>query len=145
MRKIIAGLVTLAAPLALAGCGGGGADPVAEAAASRTAHANMVAGLGNNFIWDCTLEHEEPGGTPWQFVLQRRGEGSRAEVVALEAGKSVARRTEVRKDNAARIYIMHDSSQVLIAADGEVRARGTGVASASDHPDGRCRKGGQPV
>jgi len=144
MRKIIAGLMGLATPLVLAGCGGG-ADPAVEMAASRAGHASMVVGLGNNFIWDCTLEHEDPGGAPWQFVLQRRGEGPRAEVVALEAGKSVARRTQVRKDNAARIYLMHEGSRILIAADGEVRARGTGIASASDHPDGRCRKGGQPA
>jgi len=40
---------------------------------------------------------------------------------------------------------MRDGSRVLVAADGEVRARGIGVARASDHPDGRCRKGGQPA
>lgn len=144
MRTIIAGLAALVAPMALTGCGGG-ADPAVEMAASGAAHASMVAGLGNNFIWDCTLEHEEPGGAPWQFVLQRRGEGSRSDVVVLEAGNKVARRVEIQTDNIARIYIMRDGSRVLVASDGEVRARGTGVALASDHPEGRCRKGGQPV
>lgn len=139
MRGIIAGLMVLGA---VAGCGGG--EPAAGAVAPAVAHERMVAGLAGAYIWDCTLE-SDAGGASWRFALQRRGEGNRAEVVVLEAGLSVTRRVEVRRDNAARVYTMRDGSRVLVATDGEVQARGKGVARASDHPTGRCRKGGQPA
>ena len=138
MRGIIAGVLALAA---MAGCRA--AAPEAEAAFTAAAgHQRMVAALQGRFIWDCTLQ-AETALPPWRFVLQRQGEGNRADVVVLEAGQSVLRRADVQKNAAARVYLMPDGSKVLVASDGEVRSDGRSGSRGAIFTTGLCRKGGQ--
>jgi len=142
MREMRA-VTTATLMLALAaGCGG--PDPAANPAATRAAHEQMVASLSGEYIWDCTLT-SETGFAPWHFVLQREGAGAARDVVVREAGNPLARTVTVRKDAAARIYLMQDRSRILIASDGEVQLGGESIARAKDYSAGSCRKGGQPA
>ena len=111
MRKIIATLAVLAA---VAGCRSAGTDtsPATAASSSATGHAQMVASLGNSYMWNCRLQSKW-GNPDWQFVLQRVGR-DKFSVVVREAGRRQPRPIEnLREDNAARVYFLRDGSRIL--------------------------------
>jgi len=107
------------------------------------AHEAMVATLGSDFVWDCTLT-ADTAAAPWRFVLQRQ-DGRRRNVLLLQAGRAPSRPLEVAEDGAARIYGLPDETELIIASDGEAFASGPGGAMGKTHTAGRCEKGGQPA
>lgn len=143
MRKIIATLAVLAA---VAGCRSAGTDttPTTAASSSATGHAQMVASLGNNYMWNCRLQSKW-GNPDWQFVLQRVGR-DKFSVVVREAGRRQPRPIEnLREDNAARVYFLRDGSRILVASDGEVRGEGDMGSQGNEYTSGDCTRGGQAV
>lgn len=136
--------LTLFAVLAVvAGCRGAGTD-TAQTAPVGTGHAQMVADLGNNYIWNCRFQSNR-GNPDWRFVLQRVG-ASKFSVVVLEAGKSQRRPIEnLREDDAARVYFLHDGSSILVASDGEARGDGDFGSMGAEYNSGNCVRGGQPT
>ncbi|KZY33115.1 hypothetical protein A3731_20950 [Roseovarius sp. HI0049] len=139
MHRITAALAILAA---VAGCRGAGTDTTP--AAPSAGHAQLVASLGNAYIWNCRLQSNR-GNPDWQFVLQRVGR-DKFSVVVLEAGRSQPRPIEnLREDNAARVYFLRDDSRILIASDGEARGEGNMGSMGAEYTSGTCARGGQPT
>ncbi|MEQ8291597.1 MAG: hypothetical protein RIA08_05265 [Roseovarius sp.] len=139
MHRVIAALAVLAA---VAGCRGAGTDTAQPSV--QAGHAQMVASLGNAYIWNCRLQSNR-GNPDWQFVLQRVGR-DKFSVVVLEAGHSQPRPIEnLREDNAARVYFLRDGSRILVASDGEARGEGQGGSMGAEYTSGACARGGQPT
>lgn len=130
--------------LALAGCRGAAPEPPSAQSGATAGHAQMVAQLAGDYIWDCTLLSKE-GRAPWRFVLRREGGRLGQDVVVLEAGNPVRRPVKIQTDNAARVYMMRDGSKILVASDGEVRGGGRLGSRGLEYTTGRCIKGAQPT
>ncbi|MEQ8895473.1 MAG: hypothetical protein RID23_00145 [Roseovarius sp.] len=137
MHKIVSAIAILAA---VAGCRSAGTETTPSA--PQAGHAQLVASLGNAYIWNCRLQSNR-GNPDWQFVLQRVGR-DKFSVVVLEAGRSQPRPIEnLREDNAARVYFLRDGSNILIASDGEVRGGGKMGSRGIEYTSGTCARGGQ--
>ncbi len=141
MRSLVTGL---AVAFVLTGCQGGAPASAPAAPSAAADHAQLVAGLGGDYVWNCTLISKD-GDAPWRFVLRREGGPLGQDVVILEAESSVRRPVEVRKDNAARVYTLRDGSNILIASDGELRGGGRPGSRGAEYTSGRCIKGRQPA
>ncbi|MEQ9259745.1 MAG: hypothetical protein RIG84_11670 [Roseovarius sp.] len=130
----------LAALALAAGCGG-------EAPSSRGAtgggHAALLASLGTNYAWDCTLEAADRRSAPWRFVLTREVVGGYAEVRLLDAARSGQQKLVENRDGAAFVYRLDDGSRMVLTVDGEVVAEGNGRDYGALYPSGRCQPGPQ--
>jgi hypothetical protein len=145
MRNMMAGM----ALIALAGCGGSeigtgpGAGPTTTAPmVTQDSHAALVASLGNQYAWNCTMQNSR-GGAPWRFMLTREEVGRYVEVRLLEVGHPRPWKLVERKEGAALEYTLGNNGMVTIADDGEARGFGQDNELGNIFKQGRCTKGAQ--
>ncbi len=130
----------LLAAMGLSAClgGGGNRDAVPVPVVSHDA---FVASLNGAYMWNCTMTNDT--GQAWRFVLAHGRDSRWTPVVMREAGARFDQDLEVGRLGAARIYRLRDTSEILVADDGE--ARGTGPQSTKPHDfeQGQCSRGSQ--
>ena len=125
--------------LLLSACQGAAPDPAPPAAN----HAAMVAGMQNQFMWDCTLTSQQ-GLPDRRFVLDKQSEGRWYRVLLVEAGRDHAEQVVEGKDEAARTYAFKDGSRILVASDGEIFPQDAPQTSrAHGYNSGHCNKGAE--
>jgi len=140
MKKVITACLVLAV---LAGCRG--EVPASAPQVAQSGFDQMVAGLGNRFIWNCRMQSNR-GAPDWRFVLRRGKSGDALDVDVLEAGTNRVRQIDnLRTDDAARLYFLQDGGIILVASDGEARGRGESGSKGAEYNSGRCERGAQPT
>ena len=134
-------LLAVAACVAIAGCQSTTPEPLATTVPNHTA--DPVA-AGSAFIWNCTVT-EPDSGLPAKFAILKQTMAGRPRTVYAEPGKAPEIVADVVKKGAARMYVLKDRSEIIIAADGELFGQNARRNLDKPKPVGQCDKGGQPV
>lgn len=138
-RRLVAVMI---ATMGLSACLGGSTGGRDAATAPAVSHDAFVASLNGAYLWNCTMTND--AGEAWQFVLAKGRDSRWTPVVLRQVGARFDEDIEVARRGAARIYRLRDTSEVLIADDGEARGTGPQATLPKDFPQGQCTRGTQP-
>ncbi|MEM6588621.1 MAG: hypothetical protein AAF641_09255 [Pseudomonadota bacterium] len=136
--RVIFGLM---AAMGLSACLGGGTGGQDAAPAPAVSHDAFLASLNGAYMWNCTMTND--AGQAWRFVLAHGRDSRWTPVVLREASARFDQDLEVGRLGAARIYRLRDTSEILVADDGEARGQGPQATQPLKFPQGQCTRGTQ--